>query len=101
LHAFDASFHSRWKVGGFKERAQAQNEEWNNSELLKVARVDKLSPADSFVAGTIGLEGLTTLETRMFQKQDLQATGSGVLTLVNITGGGSSQISGTHTIVSQ
>ncbi|KAG1887867.1 hypothetical protein F4604DRAFT_1675011 [Suillus subluteus] len=42
----------------------------------------------SFVAD-VDLECLTTLEARMFEdSEDLQATGSGVWMVVNITGGG-------------
>jgi hypothetical protein len=49
------------------QRVQAQNKEWNNSELLKMARADLMIsyPAYSFVAD-VDLECLTTLEARMF-----------------------------------
>ncbi|KAG2040191.1 hypothetical protein BDR03DRAFT_949313 [Suillus americanus] len=61
---------------------EAQNEEWNNSELLKMASADLVIsyPADGFLTD-VDLECLTTLEARMFgslKKQGLQATSSGV-----------------------
>ncbi|KAG2110441.1 hypothetical protein BD769DRAFT_79396 [Suillus cothurnatus] len=59
------------KAGNFKKRVQARNEEWNNSELLKMAWADLMIsyPADSFM-GDVDLECLTTLEARMFEDSE-------------------------------
>ncbi|KAG1732964.1 hypothetical protein EDB19DRAFT_1831125 [Suillus lakei] len=51
-----------------KNRVEARNEEWSDSELLKMAWADLIIsyPADSFVAD-IDLECLTSLEANMFE----------------------------------
>ncbi|KAG0698739.1 hypothetical protein DFH29DRAFT_1071035 [Suillus ampliporus] len=55
-------------AGEFKKRAQAQNEEWHDSELLRMAWADLMIsyPTDSFMAD-VDLECLTALEARMFE----------------------------------
>jgi hypothetical protein len=70
VHAFTLVVAHR-KAGDFKKRVQARNEEWNNSELLKMAWADLMIsyPADSFMAD-VDLECLTTLEARMFEDSE-------------------------------
>ncbi|KAG1771883.1 hypothetical protein EV702DRAFT_1048813 [Suillus placidus] len=70
VHAFTLVVAHR-KAGDFKKWVQARNEEWNNSELLKMAWADLMIsyPADSFVAD-VDLECLTTLEARMFEDSE-------------------------------
>ncbi|KAG1812134.1 uncharacterized protein BJ212DRAFT_1371605 [Suillus subaureus] len=52
-------------------KAEARNEEWNGSELLKMAWADLMIsyPADNFVTD-VDLECLTTLEARMFEDSE-------------------------------
>ncbi|KAG2127389.1 hypothetical protein BD769DRAFT_1775934 [Suillus cothurnatus] len=66
VHAFTLVVAHR-KAGDFKKHVQAWNEDWNNSELLKMAWADLMIsyPADSFMAD-VDLECLTTLEARMW-----------------------------------
>ncbi|KAG1889186.1 hypothetical protein F4604DRAFT_1673878 [Suillus subluteus] len=70
VHAFTLVVAHR-KAGDFKKRVEAQNEEWNNNELLKMAWADLMIsyPADSFVAD-VDLECPTTLEVRMFEDSE-------------------------------
>ncbi|KAG0695552.1 hypothetical protein DFH29DRAFT_814065, partial [Suillus ampliporus] len=67
VHAFTLVVAHR-KAGKFKKCAQAQNEEWHDSELLRMAWADLMIsyPTDSFVAD-VDLECLTALEARMFE----------------------------------
>jgi hypothetical protein len=54
-----------------KKHVQARNEEWNDSDLLKMAWADLMLsyPADSFVAD-VDLECLAALEARMFEDSE-------------------------------
>ncbi|KAG2142145.1 hypothetical protein BD769DRAFT_1772661 [Suillus cothurnatus] len=65
VHAFTLVVAHR-KAGDFKKHVQARNEEWNNSELLKMAWADLMIsyPADSFMAD----QGCS----KILKKQDLQ-----------------------------
>ncbi|KAG0692894.1 hypothetical protein DFH29DRAFT_816991, partial [Suillus ampliporus] len=67
VHAFTLVVAHR-KAGEFKKRAQAQNKEWHDSKLLRMAWADLMIsyPTDSFVAD-VDLECLTALEARMFE----------------------------------
>jgi hypothetical protein len=55
-----------------KKCVQARNEEWNNSELLKIAWVDLMIsyPAENFVADVVDLKCLTPLEARIFEDSE-------------------------------
>ncbi|KAG1886689.1 hypothetical protein F4604DRAFT_1283752 [Suillus subluteus] len=76
VHAFTLVVAHR-KAGYFQKRVEAQNEEWNNNELLKMAWADLMIsyPADSFVAD-VDLECLTTLEARMFEDSEAGLAGN-------------------------
>ncbi|KAG0695256.1 hypothetical protein DFH29DRAFT_814384, partial [Suillus ampliporus] len=67
VHAFTLVVAHR-KAGEFKKRAQAQNKEWHDSKLLRMAWADLMIsyPTDSFVAD-VDLECLIALEARMFE----------------------------------
>ncbi|KAG2107326.1 hypothetical protein BD769DRAFT_1501728 [Suillus cothurnatus] len=71
VHAFTLVAHRR-KAGDFKKRVRARNEEWNNSELLKMAWVDLMIsyPAESFVTDVVDLKCLTPLEARIFEDSE-------------------------------
>ncbi|KAG1769334.1 hypothetical protein EDD22DRAFT_771207, partial [Suillus occidentalis] len=70
VHAFTLVVAHR-KAGDFKKRVQARNEEWNDSNLLKMAWADLMlsCPANSFVAD-VDLECLVALEARMFEDSE-------------------------------
>jgi hypothetical protein len=70
VHAFTLVVAHR-KAGDFKKRVQARNEEWNDSDLLKMAWADLMlsCPANSFVAD-VDLECLVALEARMFEDSE-------------------------------
>jgi hypothetical protein len=70
VHAFTLVVAHR-KAGDFKKHVQARNEEWNDSDLLKMAWADLMLsyPADSFVAD-VDLECLAALEARMFEDSE-------------------------------
>ncbi|KAG2133699.1 hypothetical protein DEU56DRAFT_888775 [Suillus clintonianus] len=70
VHAFTLVVAHR-KAGDFKKCLEAQNEQWNERALLKMAWADLLIsyPADSFVAD-VDLECLTALEARMFEDSE-------------------------------
>ncbi|KAG1790942.1 uncharacterized protein HD556DRAFT_1221885, partial [Suillus plorans] len=55
----------------FEKRIEAQNEEWNDSMLLKMAWADLMIsyPTNSFM-GDVDLECLTALEARMFKDSE-------------------------------
>lgn len=70
VHAFTLVIAHR-KARDFKKHVEARNEEWNNSNLLKMAWADLMIsyPADSFVAD-VDLECLAALEARMFEDSE-------------------------------
>ncbi|KAG1744438.1 hypothetical protein EDB19DRAFT_1961697, partial [Suillus lakei] len=67
VHAFTLVVAHR-KASDFKKQVEAWNEEWNDSELLKMVWADLMIsyPADSFMAD-VDLKCLASLEARMFE----------------------------------